>query len=187
MHGGQWPKVGATLALMWLKRFEKLFNLCVCSLSFKICTHNHCACLLYKPEIYDLFKSSFRAWWTVKRMIPTHSSSEWISTKPMKEPCKYTMAGWCNSSSKWVQSVFEFRVTDTYTYKVHRVNFGICICSFRQLFSLLRLGQISWRPSPRAGMSKKRSASKKSENSSPTSAPRLMLFMRYTVSWMLIE
>lgn len=24
MHGEQWPKVGATLALMWLKRFENL-------------------------------------------------------------------------------------------------------------------------------------------------------------------
>lgn len=26
MHGAQWPKVGATLALMWLKRSERMFK-----------------------------------------------------------------------------------------------------------------------------------------------------------------
>lgn len=29
MHGAQWPKVGATLALMWLKRFVYISRFCV--------------------------------------------------------------------------------------------------------------------------------------------------------------
>lgn len=29
MHGDQWPKVGATLALMWLKRFDYLYANCL--------------------------------------------------------------------------------------------------------------------------------------------------------------
>lgn len=33
-HSGQWPKVGATLALMWLKRWERSFN--VVSLNFNL-------------------------------------------------------------------------------------------------------------------------------------------------------
>lgn len=107
------------------------------------------------------------------------------------------MAGWCNSSSRWVQSLSWEQMYDCvvceemhhWVYKMHRVVYkcGICICSFRQLFMLLRTRQISWRTSPRVGKSRKRNAWKKSENSSSTSPPPLMLFMRCTIRWMLIS
>lgn len=105
------------------------------------------------------------------------------------------MAGLCSSSSRWVQSWYTCAIFNV-IYKVMyrrlkklckvQQKFGISICSYRQLFTLLHIRQISWRPSPRVGMSRKRNAWKKSENSSSTSLPLLMLFMRCTVSWMLI-
>lgn len=58
--------------------------------------------------------------------------------------------------------------------------------AFRQHFLLLHISQISWRPCPRVGTWRKRTAWRKSENSSSTSLPLLMLFMRCTVKWMLI-
>lgn len=75
IHGAKWPKVGATLALMWLKRFEKLYISgfgCTSDLSM-VCTHNHCVCLLPEPGVFDLFKSSFRASRMVKRMKATQT------------------------------------------------------------------------------------------------------------------
>lgn len=66
------------------------------------------------------------------------------------------------------------------------VNLAFVLAYFRRLFSLLPISPISWGPSQRVGTSKMRSAWRKSENSSSTSPPLLMLFMRCTIRWMLI-
>lgn len=42
-HGEQWPKVGATLALMWLKRFDKLMLTVEC-----VVEHSY---ILSPPEV----------------------------------------------------------------------------------------------------------------------------------------
>lgn len=95
------------------------------------------------------------------------------------------MAGWCNSSSRWVQSPSWYIHMSIQCIELC-ISLSTVFCSFRQLFSLLRISQTSWRPSPRVGKWRRRSAWKKSENSSSTSPPLLMLFMRCTIRWMLI-
>ncbi len=95
----------------------------------------------------------------------------------------------CISKTAVVVDLFVKKCTcATVYYKMHRVvfKFFICICSCRQLFSLLRISRTSWRLSPKVGTSKKRSAWKKSESSSSTSRLLLMLFMSSTIRWMLI-
>ena len=61
-----------------------------------------------------------------------------------------------------------------------------CLHLFRQLFSLLRISQTSWRPSPKVGRSRTRSAWKKSGNSSSTSPRPSTPFTSCTIRWMLI-
>lgn len=58
---------------------------------------------------------------------------------------------------------------------------------FRQLFSLLRISQTSWRPSPKVGRSRTRSAWKKSGNSSSTSPRPSTPFTSCTIRCMLIS
>lgn len=58
---------------------------------------------------------------------------------------------------------------------------------FRQLFSLLRTSQTSWRPSPKVGRSRTRSAWKKSGNSSSTSPRPSTPFTSCTIRCMLIS
>lgn len=45
MHGAQWPKVGATLALMWLKRFVNISRFCV-FMKCEHCTNPESLCTL---------------------------------------------------------------------------------------------------------------------------------------------
>lgn len=49
MHGVQWPKVGATLALMWLKRFDIQLYVHFCLYLWHLATLNHS--FLSPPEV----------------------------------------------------------------------------------------------------------------------------------------
>lgn len=170
MHGDQWPKVGATLALMWLKRFDKLYVNCLVYL-LHLTTLNYP--ILSPLEVWDSFRSSSKASPMVKRTRATPTWFESTSPKPTKWPWNDTTAGLFNSSSRSVQG---FIVT---VWTWHQ-----CLCFlFRWLFSALLTSLISWGPSPRVGRSRKRTAWRKSENSFLISLRRLTPFMRCTARW----
>lgn len=186
MHGSQWPKVGATLALMWLKRFEK-FRFCVCSFwarSAPISTV-HVSSLNQGSAIYSSLPSEHRGRW-----------KGWAQPKPNPSQCHQRLWSSPEKISRLVGATAlqgEFRVLPS-VFRVSYmcilnacslgINLAFALAYFRRLFSLLPISPISWGPSQRVGTSKMRSAWRKSENSSSTSPPLLMLLMRCTIRWM---
>lgn len=91
-----WSYAGSNVAK---KVWRAGVNSWVCSLDVSILNY----CILSPPEVWDSFKSSSKAWPTVRRMRATQTWFESTWPKPTKWPWKDTTAGWFSSSSRSVQ------------------------------------------------------------------------------------
>lgn len=190
MHGAEWPKVGATLALMWLKRFGKPY---ICVSLFLLLANSVCIITVHiffinralrfvqvflqslvdgekddsNPNLirvnitkaYEIALKKYHSW-LVQQLFKVSSECQTYPRQQMYDLLMWRGLEWC------VNLVYMF--------------------VFRRHSMLLRISLISWRPCPRVGMWRKRNARRKSENSSSTFLPLLMLYMSCTVKWMLI-
>lgn len=184
MHGAEWPKVGATLALMWLKRFEKY--LCVCFFYFSIV--QMCVIIWVKSAPLITVKVFFiNQGSTIYPSLPSKPGGRWKGRqqpKPHSGQCHQSVWNSPEEVSRLVgATAFQgrFRIARCVFYKrhtckgadlyfswemyLHGYKMYVNVFAFRQLCSLPHINQISWRLSPRAETSRKRSAWRKSENS----------------------